>query len=145
MLSQIMQPRLIACAVIASNASHSSKPLKCLTRGAFFERVSLFSEEELRSIHLALSVIRGVISPQHLVQIWANRNLPRTIEPVAAEDNCSPFEIYILAKKSASLADQGSRPVEEQQECSKSSCVDFAAALLLRGSNCRQEKANLSP
>ena len=144
-MSQIMQPRLIACAIIASNASHSTKPLKCLTRGTFFERISFFSEEEFQSIHLAPSVIRGVISPQHLVQVWANRNLPRTIEPSAADGNRSPFEIYILTKEPASLTDQGSRPVEEQQECSKGACVDFAAALLLRGSNCGQEKTNLSP
>src|SRR5208282_1728901 len=130
-----MQPRLIARAIIASNASHSTKSLKCLTRGAFFERISLFSEKEFRGIHPVLSVIRGVISPQHLIQVWANRNLPRTIEPSAADGYCSSFEIYVPTKKPASLTDQGSRAVEEQQECSKSAGIDFAEALLLTGSN----------
>src|ERR1700733_4033781 len=144
-MSQIMQPRLIACSVIASDTSHSTKPLKCLTHSAFFERISFFGEEEVWNSHLVLSVIRDVISPQHLVQVWANRNLSRTIESVAAEDNSSPFEIYVLTKQPASLTDQGSRPVEEQQECSKSAGVDFAEALLLRGPNRGQQKTNLSP
>ena len=29
--SQIMQPRLMACALVASNTRHSAQPLKCLT------------------------------------------------------------------------------------------------------------------
>jgi hypothetical protein len=95
-MSQIMQPRLITCAIVASNTSHSTKPLKCLTHSAFFESIPFFCEEEVRSSHLVLSVIRGVISPKHLVQVWANRDLPRTIESVAADDNCSPFEIHVL-------------------------------------------------
>jgi hypothetical protein len=95
-MPQIMQPRLIACAVITSNAGNSPKPLKCLTHGALLESIPFFGEEEVWSSHLILSVIRGVISPQHLVQVWANGNLPRTIEPVATDDNCSPFEIHVL-------------------------------------------------
>lgn len=112
-VSEVMQPRLIPRAVIPSNARQATQPLKCLTHGTFFERISLFSEKELPSIHLDLWVIRGVISLQYSVQVWANWNLPRTIETIGAKDDRSPFEINVLTKKPASLTDQGSRPIEE--------------------------------
>src|SRR4029077_18358675 len=93
-MPQIMHPRLITCPIIADNPSYSAKPLKCLPYGSLLEGISFFGEEEVWSIHLVLSVIRDVISRQHLVQIRANRNLSRTIEPSGVDDDYSPFEIH---------------------------------------------------
>jgi hypothetical protein len=68
-MPQIMHPRLITCPIIADNTSYSAKPLKCLPYGSLLESISFFGEEKVWSIYLVLSVIRDVISPQHLVQV----------------------------------------------------------------------------
>ena len=131
-VSQIVNPRLVTCFVMAGNARFLAHSLKGLVRRIAFDLLAVFCQKEVGIMHRILGrMVLSMVSEQDFVEIRTKWNFTGTIDTTAPNVDASPAKIHVFALQLNCLSEHGAGGIKKQEQRAKGARINHAVELAL--------------